>query len=114
LGRERGADRCHPLLILLWSQVVRIGIRPDGDPTSRVAIVAWLDVAVEMGNRIAQQFEVHLDRREDLFERPADAHHILKKQELLGVREFIRLSYMVLADQHAMAGERLMAKSATT
>jgi hypothetical protein len=108
LGRERGADQPHPLLILLRSQVVRKGVRPDGDPTSRVAIVAWLDVAVEMGNRIAQQFEVQLDRREDLFERPADAHHILKKQELLGVREFIGLAHMALADQHALAGERLM------
>jgi hypothetical protein len=64
--------------------------------------------SVEVGRRIAQQFEVHFDRRVDLFERPANVHHILKKLELLGMREFIGLSYVALADQHGVAWERLM------
>jgi hypothetical protein len=65
-------------------------------------------VAVEVRRRIAQQFEVHLDRRVDLFVRPANAHHILKKLELLGMREFIGLLYKTLANQHGVAWERLM------
>lgn len=54
-----------------------------------VVVITRQDMDVQMGNKVAQDIEVHFDGLKDLFKGPGGSLHILKKEGILLIRQMI-------------------------
>ena len=77
---------------------------PDCLESIGVVAPAWENVPVQMGDLIAERFDVEFQRSEFRFDRTAQTAGIVDKSEPLRVIEMMQFADMTTRNQNAVAG----------
>jgi hypothetical protein len=73
-----------------------------------ITVVAGNNVGVQMGHRVPEEVEVHLQGAEHAVKRATNPHHVIEEEGAVRFAEIVGLAHMAVTEQHAVTQHKLI------